>query len=180
MAIYPLRHLSIRVPWHDNRWDGTVCVNPKFNGSCLKLPRIAEERDDEIEKQIAGKSLEDLSEDRWPCCVTERMSFMAPFEFTRTARHPYTETSSETHGHFAPTPLRHPPYSAPAVPFRWMLKDNLEILTDQYDLDADPEREPELKFKSSWVQQLNNQKALLDCFFGHVRPASSSMWTPGE
>ena len=30
---YPLRHLSIRVPWHDNGWNGTVCRVPKHNGA---------------------------------------------------------------------------------------------------------------------------------------------------
>ena len=29
MASLPLRHLSIRVPWHDNAWNGTVCSNPE-------------------------------------------------------------------------------------------------------------------------------------------------------
>ena len=31
----PLRHLSIRVPWHDSGWDGRVCQNPTANTSCL-------------------------------------------------------------------------------------------------------------------------------------------------
>ena len=22
---YPIRHISIRVPWHDNGWNGSVC-----------------------------------------------------------------------------------------------------------------------------------------------------------
>lgn len=34
---YPLRHISIRVPWHDTGWDGRVCATPRLNGSCLKL-----------------------------------------------------------------------------------------------------------------------------------------------
>jgi hypothetical protein len=36
-----LCHLSIRIPWHDNGWDGTVCKAPSQNGACLKLDRIA-------------------------------------------------------------------------------------------------------------------------------------------
>ena len=46
MSDYPLRHVSIRAPWHDTAWDGRVCANPGLNGSCLRLKRIAEERDD--------------------------------------------------------------------------------------------------------------------------------------
>ena len=37
----PLHHISIRVPWHDRGWDGSVCADPKSNTSCLILPRVA-------------------------------------------------------------------------------------------------------------------------------------------
>jgi hypothetical protein len=51
---HPLRHISIRVPWHDTGWDGRVCDAPRLNGSCLKLKRIAEEREDETVERFAG------------------------------------------------------------------------------------------------------------------------------
>ena len=40
----PLRHLSIRVPWHDNGWNGAVCADPVNNASCLRLGNIHERR----------------------------------------------------------------------------------------------------------------------------------------
>ncbi len=98
---------------------------------------------------------------------------MAPFGLTRTKTHPYAETSPKTHGHFRETTLRHPSYSADAVPFLWMRKENLEARRDHYRLDIDPEREPELGFPTGWTQQRDNHVALLDCFFGHVRPHES-------
>lgn len=170
---YPVRHLSIRVPWHDNGWDGTVCKSPKHNGACLRLSRIVEQRDDALEAAVAGKSIETLPENMRPCCVPERVSFMAPFEFTRTARHPYSESSPETHGHFAPTPLRHPPYSAAAIPFRWMFRESMEGFGEEYEIEVNPEWEPELPFKSQFVQERRNHLALEDCFFGHVVPNES-------
>jgi len=102
-----------------------------------------------------------------------RAMFMAPFEYTRLANHPYTKTSPDTHSHFAQTPLRHPAYSAPAVPFLWMRAENMEFYRDRYGIDVDKEREPELPFKTGWVQDICNQKALLDCFFSHIRPEKS-------
>ena len=42
----PLKHVSIRVPWHDSQWNGTVCQHPMENASCLVLSRIRETRDD--------------------------------------------------------------------------------------------------------------------------------------
>ena len=40
----PLHHVTIRVPWHDGGWTGTVCARPLDNSSCLILPRIGEGR----------------------------------------------------------------------------------------------------------------------------------------
>ena len=38
----PPHHVTIRVPWHDGGWTGTVCARPLDNSSCLILPRIGE------------------------------------------------------------------------------------------------------------------------------------------
>lgn len=169
----PLRHLSLRVPWHDSGWDGTVCRKPKLNSACLRLARIAGSRNDDAEQAVAGKSLQVLDEEQWPCCVSERAMFMAPFEYTHQAEHPYKDTSPDTHGHFAPTPLRHPPYSAAALPFRWMFRESMEDFGQEYQIAVNPEREPDLGFPTIWVQERDNHLALLDCFFGHVKPKKS-------
>lgn len=170
---YPLRHISIRVPWHDTGWDGRVCAAPALNASCLKLKRIAENRDDAAEESVAGKRLDELPEAQWPACVAERMGFMAPFEYVRWADHPYNRGPDSSHGHFKSTPLRHPPFSAPAVPFSWLLRENMETLAEDHELDVRPEREPDLGFKSQWVQDYRNHTALLDGFAGHLRPERS-------
>jgi hypothetical protein len=170
---YPLRHISIRVPWHDTGWDGRVCTAPHLNGACLKLKRIAQNRDDAAEEEVAGRSFKDLPQEKWPSCVAERVGFMAPFEYTRTANHPYNHGPETPHGHFEPTALRHPPYTAPAVPFAWMLREAMESLGEEHALDVQAEREPDLGFKTQWVQERLNQKALLDCFAAHIKAEKS-------
>jgi len=115
---YPLRHISLRVPWHDAAWDGRVCTEPRLNSSCLKLRRIAQGRNDAAEEKIKARLLSDLPEEQWPCCIGERVSFLAPFELTRTINHPYNRGPDTAHGHFDDTPLRLPAFSAPAIPFR--------------------------------------------------------------
>lgn len=170
---YPMRHISIRVPWHDTGWDGRVCATPRLNGACLKLKRIAEDRDDDAEDATAGQSLKNLPQDKWPACVAERMGFMAPFEYTRVANHPYNRGPESSHGHFKPTALRHPPYSAPAVPFAWLLREAMEHLAEEHALDVQADREPNLGFTTQWIQEYRNQKALLDCFAGHLKPEQS-------
>jgi hypothetical protein len=170
---YPLKHISIRVPWHDTGWDGRVCAAPRLNGACLKLKRIAEGRDDDAEESVAGQSIKDLPQAKWPSCIAERVGFMAPFEYVREANHPYNRGPETSHGHFKATALRHPPYSAPAVPFAWMLREALEAMGEEHGLDVQAEREPDLGFKTQWIQEHLNQTALLDCFAGHLKPEHS-------
>lgn len=169
----PVKHLSIRVPWHDTGWDGRVCANPSLNGSCLRLKGIGAERNDKAEDAVAGLSLDVLPPEKWPCCVGERMAFMAPFPYVQTKVHPYAWDKDGPHAHFASTEIRHPPFSAAAVPFSWMLVESMEKLTKDFDLDVRPEREPTLSFKTQWLQERDNQTALLDCFAGHIQPEHS-------
>ena len=122
----PFHHITIRVPWHDDGWTGNVCKHPLDNTSCLILPRIGEGRRDDVEVQHAAKRFDRLSSDALPPCVSERVSFMAPFPLVKIKTHPYADIYPETHGHFAPTRFEYPPYSAACMPFRWMLRENVE------------------------------------------------------
>jgi ATP-dependent exoDNAse (exonuclease V) alpha subunit len=174
---YSLKHLSIRVPWHDNAWNGSVCNNPKANGACLILKNCALNRDDEKEQALAGKLLSDLDEEEYPVCIGERATFMAPFSIHKTLKHPYAVSSPSTHGHLKPTRVQFPAFSAAAVPYHWMLKENSKDKTSVYDLNYDEGREPEIEWakngNDNWVQEFNNQKALLNCFFEHLQEGSS-------
>ena len=170
---YPLKHISIRVPWHDSGWDGSICSAPKLNGSCLKLKQIAEKRNDDAEESVAGKSIKDIPEKDWPPCIAERAGFMAPFEYASSHNHPYNSGPKSTHEHFSPTQLRYPPYSAAAVPFKWMLVEDMESVAKSYGLNVREDREPDLGFTTSWVQNHLNQTAMLDCFADHIKPERS-------
>jgi ATP-dependent exoDNAse (exonuclease V) alpha subunit len=170
---FPFRHVSIRVPWHDTGWDGRVCAAPRLNGSCLKLRAIAERRDDAAEESVAGQSIKDLPQLKWPACITERVGFMAPFEYVRESDHPYNRGVETSHGHFKPTSLRYPPYSAAAVPFAWMLREAMESLGEEFGLDVQAEREPNLGFDTQWIQERLNQTALLDGFAEHLKAERS-------
>ena len=169
----PVRHLSIRVPWHDAGWAGSVCNRPSANTACRVLPRIAESKDDAAEECIKGKSLADLSPDELPPCIEERANFMAPFPLTLSKRHPYVERNSESHGHFLPTRYTMRPYSAACVPYRWMLTEESAELVELYNLGFQPDREPDLGFRTAWIQDRSNQLVMLDTFFGAVRPEES-------
>ena len=53
------QHISVRVPWHDHGWDGTVCMAPESNNACLRLRNIAENRKDKEEVAICGQHMAD-------------------------------------------------------------------------------------------------------------------------
>lgn len=170
---FPLRHVSIRVPWHDSGWKGTVCEAPQLNGACAKLRRIAENKAEEKEIAFAGASFQEIPRDKWPCCVEERVSFMAPFEMEHIKKHALANVNTEVYGHFQPTPQRYPAYSAGLVPFGWMMKANMKEFRDLYELNVDEEREPALGYETTWVHEGQNQKELLDAFAGHLRKEDS-------
>lgn len=170
---YPLRHISIRVPWHDAGWEGVVCRKPHLNGACAKLKRIADNKKDAQEIPISGRSLEELPKEEWPCCVDERAAFMAPFEMEIIKKHALMEVDPKHYGHFRPTPQWYPAYSAGVVPFRWMMRANMDYYRDLYALDVDEEREPDLGYESDWVHEVQNQTALLEAFANHLREEES-------
>jgi hypothetical protein len=173
MSNFPLRHVSIRVPWHDSGWAGTVCDAPHLNGACVKLTRIAESKQELKEIAVRGKRLDEIPPAQWPCCVDERAMLMAPFEIELLKNHALAEVNKEHYGHFRSTPQRYAPYSAGIVPFRWMMRDNMAYYGETLDLDVDETREPELGYQTSWVHEAGNQKALLDGFAGHLREDAS-------
>jgi len=137
------------------------------------LPRIADSKDDVAEAKVAGKSLADISRDQLPPCVNERVSFMAPFPLKLIKTHPYVRQNPDSHGHFLPTPFAIRPYSAACVPFRWMLTEECADLVKRFDLGFQSDREPDLGFKTSWIQDRTNQLVMLDTFFGAIRPEES-------
>jgi hypothetical protein len=128
-----------------------------------------------------------LSHEDLPPCAGERVSFMSPFRLTRTMNHPYAEIFPETHGHVAPTRFVHPAYSAACVPFRWMLRENVEGnarektigIAERLQLGWVADREPDIRnhagkeVETAWVQAGENQLAMLDTFFGALRPEES-------
>lgn len=169
----PLRHLSIRVPWHDAGWTGAVCNAPQLNGACAKLKGISSNKKDENEIHLAGQSLEDLPRSQWPPCVNERATFMAPFAMDQEKTHALAQVHSEVYGHFLPTAQRNPAYSAGIVPFFWMMKGNMAEFRDLYELDVDEAREPALGYDTNWIHEGQNQQALLDTFAEHLKVEES-------
>lgn len=177
----PTHHITIRVPWHDRAWNGSICQNPCANTSCMVLPRVGTGKKEEMEVACAGQSIQGFTDSDLPPCVDEHGTFMASFPVHKLKKHPYQ--FAETHNHFAATPFRFDAFAAAAIPFRWMLKENVEGsrfsktegLAQAWALGYDPAREPQMdkRIPDTWVQEGNNQRVMLDTFFSAVQPQES-------
>jgi energy-coupling factor transporter ATP-binding protein EcfA2 len=185
----PIKHLSARVPWHDNKWNGTFCCNVLDNSFCRILPRIDGSKDSDNEPDA-----ETITEDNFPPCIAEKGTFLSPNEYTRPLVHAWKDINP-LYSEFLPSLYHHKPYSFNAVPFLWMLKAKSNIKkkeldkdptlyphkslrAEMYELDYRPELEEEIDKKlgfsdNTWVQHHHNQKVLLDSFFDCLKKDQS-------
>ncbi|MDR0853997.1 MAG: ATP-dependent RecD-like DNA helicase [Clostridiales Family XIII bacterium] len=171
-----VQHLSVRVPWHDHGWDGTVCCHPEKNQACRILKNIAEKKNDEKEIAYAGKPF-DL--EGTPPCVGESGMFMSPTENVMPVHHPYSppyrKKGHEYFTHICDTDIVIPPYSFLGRPFRWTLRkddrgDTLphEIYFTQFDDSIEVD-----VGKGDWISNGNNQRNIFNYFYQDVEEYSS-------
>lgn len=157
-------HLTIRVPWHDNNWNGKICEQPENNSFCTSLKRIRENKHDG-ELEIPGYGWDELDPDDLPPCIAESGGFMNQREWNRWFAHPYqnNRNTRKSHGHLKNTCIQVPPYSTFAVPFAYMLLENQKNLDETlpYQLPED-ELAP---FDTAWVFGRERQSALLKYYF---------------
>lgn len=64
----PSKHLTMRVAWHDNKWNGAICNDPENNTYCngfssLLSERIRRRKDENLENEIKfkGQSLNEIA-----------------------------------------------------------------------------------------------------------------------
>ena len=168
-----IQHLTMRVAWHDDRWNGRVCKEPSKNPFCVALDRIRAERNDELEDRLAGKGFWELQPDQHPPCKAESGAFMNEQSWYRQLKHPYQDNTkaTATHGHLRPLDVKIPPYSAIAVPFAWMLQSNQERIEESLPFQLPAiEKAP---FPTPWIFGRERQEAILNLFFEKLTPTRS-------
>lgn len=167
------QHISIRVTWSDNKWNGKVCKNPCNNTSCLALKNIQKNKNEEEEEKYANAEIDKI--DYELPCLDEGISFMSPTPLTRQTIHPYANGRNDTHNHFRPTTLEYPAYSLTAIPYFWLMKDEIKKKKEIYNVQYDEKNEPELKWKKQpmWVQDARNHRAIFDYFYKDVKKDKS-------
>lgn len=113
--MYLERDVTIRMAWHDNKWNGAVCRNPEANSYCvgthsLLSERLARERKVEIEREQKEKKIDKLPSYIPPCFWTTNAFSSRRAKVMHV--HPFPQLKNKT----IPETLR--PYSVFTWPFR--------------------------------------------------------------
>ena len=155
-------HLSVRLAWHDNGWDGRICKAPHLNAYCIAHEHIRDARNDDKERQFAGVALADL--DDWlPPCSRDPGAF-APRGFRLRHEDPLE---------FRKLPAVEediPAYSACPAPYRWMLEEHFRDIWEAENLSIPG---PSGAREGGWVLEPQRQLALLNHFWGKLSVTSS-------
>lgn len=162
---YNMKHLSIRVPWHDNNWNGTVCCSPAANPFCMTLHNILEQKPNLDEDRIASKKWSKLDPKSLPACKGENGGFMNEDMYRRTFVHVYAYNSSLPHSKLLPTTVDVLPFTAFGIPFRYMSKDSqkdIDIKCPSIPADEDA------PFSTSWIFGANRQRHILHWFLEDI------------
>ena len=68
-----MKHITTRFAWHDSKWNGRICENPRENVYCidnysLLSARIQRRRNIDIEEKYRGKPISEIKKDYTPPC----------------------------------------------------------------------------------------------------------------
>ncbi len=166
------QNYSFRVPWHDNGWNGNICNNPADNHSCMRLKGINQARIESTEVSNSSCAMCDLDCINSIPCIREGACFMSENIETITLVHPYASWS-QYHKHLKKMQESFLPYTYPARPFRWVMREryisssevkDIKELAQEKGFEYHESFEPDMNRKT-WVQDGRNQKAIFDCFF---------------
>jgi len=164
-----IQHISVRVPWHDNGWNGYVCKKPIHNQSCRILKNIAEKKDDLAEQDYADKINSDG--EFIPPCITESAMFMSDHEICINRKHPYTY--DEHFKHIKNTDIRIEAYSFVGRPYKWTLRgDVTDSPNNRYFTRYDKTKEIDVG-SSRWISNGINQKRIFEYFYENIIPNKS-------
>jgi exodeoxyribonuclease V alpha subunit len=158
-------HFTVRMIWHDSKWDGNICKDPRGNFYCtgshsLLSDRIARNKKDELEAEHAGQTIDGLE----PTYTTPCYWTTAAFSNTAhkiTHRHPFGKYADKT---IAET-LQ--PYSVFSWPFRLSFNHSSRKRKGQGSYPKDlPER------IRSFLSRFEPQESLVFFYLNYDNPVS--------
>lgn len=159
-------HLSARLTWHENGWNGRVCTHPTLNAACMVHEHVRDARRDDLEQLHRGMSFRELK---------KLSAYIPPCQ--RDANAFSSDTFIVTHED--PLPGRNlpsveeeiPPYSSCPTPYRWMLEEAFRDICEDENLQIPGRRNP--NSTSTWVMEDYRQRQLLEHFWGKLAKGKS-------
>ena len=96
-----MKHISIRLPWHDRGWDGCVCNNPSKNSYCkgfhsVNAENIRKDKEDKKEENIKGELFDSSWKYYPPCTETINVFGKANIRHTHVPKSFIKNTSPKT------------------------------------------------------------------------------------
>ncbi len=154
-------HLSARLTWHENAWNGRICDNPTSNAACMIHEHVRNDRDDTIEHKYRGQSISVVreSEDYLPPCQRDANAFGAESYVIKHSDPLATRKLPSVDEEI-------PPFSCCPTPYRWMLEDNFRQICEDENLRIPGRQNPGAS--PTWVMEDNRQRSLLKQFWGKL------------
>lgn len=124
-----VRHFTVRMAWHDSKWNGTICSDPKGNYYCtgshsLLSERIARRKQQQLESGHKSERLDALMPNYIPPCYWTSSAF-SPTLMKIKHDHPFQRYEGKKIDEDMP------PYSVFSWPFRLSLNHSKEKLDSQ-------------------------------------------------
>jgi exodeoxyribonuclease V alpha subunit len=95
-----VKHVSVRVAWHDSCWNGKICKSPERNVYCvgnysLLSPRLQRRRDATLEKIYSGQAVSNVIKERnyLPPCYWS-INIQGEDSFSIEDPHPFSDTET--------------------------------------------------------------------------------------
>ena len=158
-------HVTARMAWHDNGWDGTVCREPAANSYCtgshsLLSERLAREKVLSVESEKAGEKLDATFPEYLPPCFWSSCAF-ADSATETVHRHPfsYLKNKIQLRGML-------PPNSIYTWPFRLSITHHSHQQHGQYfpDLESRIDR---------YCERLEGGRSLIFFYLNYDNPVSA-------
>ena len=157
-------HMTLRLAWHNDGWNGRICEKPERNTYCVGCSSypgemIREQRDLRWEKENAGKPISDL--DTPPPCM------YSASVFSDSATEVYSEPpeffNDETKTRF----WKLPPFTACTWPYEAMYNKPDVKIGNSFDYDK------RLKYSEEHFSEIERDKSLVFYYANYSNPVST-------
>jgi len=159
-------HLTVRMAWHDNDWNGKVCQNPTANTYCtgahsLLSGRIEKKKDIEKEEECKGQCVDgNFDPSNVPPCYWSINAF-SPFSFKVNHQHAFSHVKHEI-----PDVVK--PYSV----FTWPFK--LSFVHESKNKKSNGNYPPDLEKRiDNYITQFKPKESIVFFYANYDNPVSA-------